>query len=358
MTALDEEFVSNMNASDEQGNLRFESDVVDGNRKTIFGVHNVLIRSYTAVSLCMLRRVAAMSIPIYRPYVFLRCRRCDRKTGHVLVSIALISQRGETEETYECQECGETKQIYELASEFGSVLSMREGEVGVVTYTSAVNKMKIFSAFLREGLMNGDLVDYTYPDEESESVRAKLERYGIDVEKHEKNGSLLLRNLTKEYLPDGIFDKDRAIEKVLQRRAQAKRKGYKHFRELEDVGDFSFLSGKWQTFIDLWDDPKWESPLGTNKNILSYAPFVIELIAFNVEGIDEAQLAEILKAFWTRKPSSTLFADNRAYTVATTHLRDFMNQFSSKVALSDLRTNERQQGILLQRDISHHIHEF
>ena len=56
-----------------------------------------------------------MSIPIYRPYVFLRCKKCGRKTDHVLVSIA-TPKKGEVEETYECQECGETKKIYELAS--------------------------------------------------------------------------------------------------------------------------------------------------------------------------------------------------------------------------------------------------
>jgi uncharacterized Zn finger protein len=57
-----------------------------------------------------------MTIPIYRPYVFLRCKKCGRKTDHVLVSILYTSEKGEIEETYECQECGETKKIYELAS--------------------------------------------------------------------------------------------------------------------------------------------------------------------------------------------------------------------------------------------------
>lgn len=41
--------------------------------------------------------------------------KCGKKTDHVLVSI-VIPRKGEVEETYECQECGETKKIYELAS--------------------------------------------------------------------------------------------------------------------------------------------------------------------------------------------------------------------------------------------------
>lgn len=57
-----------------------------------------------------------MTIPIYRPYVFLRCKKCGRKTDHVLVNIFYTAEKGEIEETYECQECGETKKIYELAS--------------------------------------------------------------------------------------------------------------------------------------------------------------------------------------------------------------------------------------------------
>jgi transcription elongation factor Elf1 len=56
-----------------------------------------------------------MTIPIFRPYIFLRCKKCNRKTDHVLVSIANV-KKGEIEETFECQECGETKVIYELAS--------------------------------------------------------------------------------------------------------------------------------------------------------------------------------------------------------------------------------------------------
>ncbi len=54
-------------------------------------------------------------IPIYRPYVFLRCKKCGRKTDHVLTDTATIGG-GTIEETFECQQCGETKKIYELAS--------------------------------------------------------------------------------------------------------------------------------------------------------------------------------------------------------------------------------------------------
>ena len=56
-----------------------------------------------------------LTIPIYRPYVFLRCKKCGRKTDHVLVGMSSV-RKDEVEETYECQECGEVKKIYELAA--------------------------------------------------------------------------------------------------------------------------------------------------------------------------------------------------------------------------------------------------
>jgi len=57
-----------------------------------------------------------VTIPIFRPYVFLRCKKCSKKTDHVLVSMTNTAKKGEIEEVFECQECGETKIIYELTS--------------------------------------------------------------------------------------------------------------------------------------------------------------------------------------------------------------------------------------------------
>jgi predicted transcriptional regulator len=211
-------------------------------------------------------------------------------------------------------------EIGELLKKTRTRLNIKEGEMVVVTYTSAMDKMKVFSAFIREGLENGDLVDYTYPDEEKETVRAKLKENGIDVEKYEKKGALNLNGLSEWYMPDGKFDKERAFRMEFETRAEAKRKGYKHFRALEDLGDFSFLNGQWQTYTDYWDNPIWEIPSGTYTELLDYTPFIMELTAFNVEGIDEAQLAEMLKAFWVGNPAYTVFIDLLEYTNAFSKL--------------------------------------
>jgi len=198
--------------------------------------------------------------------------------------------------------------------EAGSVLSVREGEVAVATYTSAADKMKIFLAFVREGIESGDWIFYLYPDEEREIVRVKLKEHGINVEKYERNGTLFLKSLTEYYLPEGKFDKEEVIKRELDERAEAKRKGYKHFRELVDVSDFSFLNGQWQTFIDYWDDPRWGSP-GAGVGVL-YESFIIELTAVNVGGMSEAQASDILKAIGGGKSPPTRFIDLLEYADA------------------------------------------
>jgi len=196
----------------------------------------------------------------------------------------------------------------------GPVLSMREGEVAVVTYTPAADKMKVFSAFIREGLESGDMVNYIYPDEESKTVKAKLEEHGIDIEIHERNGTLRLRGLAEYYLPDRNFDKEGAIKKGLEERAEAKKKGYKHWRELEDVGDFSFLNGQWKKYLEYWDDPRWGSP-GAGVGVL-YEPFIIELTAVNIGGMSEEETNEILKTIGGGKCPQTKFIDLLQHTGA------------------------------------------
>jgi hypothetical protein len=198
---------------------------------------------------------------------------------------------------------------------------MRKGEVAIVLYTSAANKMKFFSAFIHEGIINDESVEYIYPDEERDRVRAKLEKYGIDVEKYEREGSLRLKSLTEHYMPDGKFDKERAVEKGLALRAEARSKGYEYMRELIDVGDFSFLNGQWQKYLDYWDDPGWGVPSGVG---ILYEPFIMELTAINVGKMSEAQVADMLKAFGGGRVAPTKLID----------LIEWKDAFSKSVGLS------------------------
>ncbi len=203
-----------------------------------------------------------------------------------------------------------------------SFLNIKNGEVAIITYTPAADKMKVFSAFIREGIERGDWIFYLYPDEEREIVRAKLKEYGIDVEKYEKNGILFMKSLTKFFMPDGSFDKEKAMQFFLKRRAEAKRKSCK-VREIEDLGDFSFLKGQWQIYMNYWDDPKWEVPSGVG---VLYEPFIMELTAINVGSMSEEQGTEILKTFGGGKYPPTRFIDVFEYADAFSKRIDMPHQ--------------------------------
>jgi len=213
----------------------------------------------------------------------------------------------------------------------GPVLDFKEGESIIATYTSAADKMKVFSAFIREGLENGDAVDYFYPDEENETVRAKLEENGIDVEEYEKDDTLRIMSQTENLMLNGKLDCETAVNAGLNRWAEAKRKGYNHVRVIEDVGDFSFVNGQWQKYItDYWLDPRWNdatiSEWIESEEIVGvvYVPFLMEITAVNVGRMSEAQVRDILKAFGGGKGQPTRFID----------LLEYVDVFSKRIGLS------------------------
>jgi len=225
------------------------------------------------------------------------------------------------------------------------VLNIREGEAIVLTYTSAADKMKVFSAFIRAGLENGDQIVYTFPDEDIETVRTKLKEHGINVEKYERNGVLILASLTKYYMSNGKLDYDKTISECLNLWAEAKRKGYKHIRELEDVGDFSFVNGQWQKWItECWLDPRWDDPnvsewvesKGTGRGV--YDPFLMEITAINVEHMKETEIVELLKAFGEGTTVTARFID----------LLENMSLFSGSIGLDHEQLVGRR--ILLEFD--------
>jgi hypothetical protein len=229
--------------------------------------------------------------------------------------------------------------------ETAPVLNLREGESIIVTYTSAADKMKIFSAFIREGLENGDAVIYFYPDEENETVRARLKEHGIKVEEYEKDDTLFMISLTENFMANGKFDCEKAVNAGLNRWAEAKRKGYKHIRDIEDLGDFSCVNGQWQKYItDYWLDPRWDDPdvsewaESREKVGVVYTPFLKEITAINVERMTETEVTELLKTFGEGPMAPARFID----------LIENTGLFSRSIGLSHERLIGRR--ILLEFD--------
>jgi len=220
-----------------------------------------------------------------------------------------------------------------------SALNFREGEAVIVLYTSVADKMKIFSAFIREGLENGDKIDYDYPDEESETVRARLKEYGINVEKYEKEGTLEIDSVSSFFMANGKLDFEKAVVKGLNGWAEAKRKGYKHVRSIEDLGNFSFVNGQWQKYItDYYLDSRWDDP-NTSEWVLSdvsreqqlgvvMSPFLMEITAVNVERMTQNEVNELLKAL-----SGATVVPSHAFI----DLFEYIDTFSKSIGLNHKR---------------------
>jgi len=225
------------------------------------------------------------------------------------------------------------------------VVNFREGESKILTYASASNKMKFFSAFVRDGLESGDLVNYIYPNEESEIVRARLTEHGVKVEKYERKGALVLETANEFFMQDGKFDNEGTIVRALDGWNEAKKKGYKHVRDLEDLGNFSFVDGQWRKYIkDYWLDSRWNDPnvsqWATSREAVGivYDSFIMEITAINVEHMTDTEVTEILKAFGRGTLAPARFID----------LIGDMELFSQSIGLNHEQLSGRR--ILLEFD--------
>ena len=158
------------------------------------------------------------------------------------------------------------------------------GESVLFTYTSKTDKMKMFSTLIWEGLIGGNRVIYKYPDNEDKAVRKNLKEHGVDVEKREKEGSLILTPLSQFYLSDGFFNGEKAIRFLNELKADSLKKGYTQLTDFVDLGDFSFLGGNGDKYIEYLKDKGWKTYVDEH---------VIELFAVNSEKINKKLLTQL-----------------------------------------------------------------
>jgi hypothetical protein len=165
-----------------------------------------------------------------------------------------------------------------------SPIPVGEAESVFVTYTPKTDKVKRFSTFILEGLTSGKRVIYKYPDNEDEAVRRKMKEHGVDVERYEENGSLILKTLSQFYLSDGLFDGEKAIKFLNRLKADSLKKGYRQLVDFVDLDDFSFLGEDKEKYIEYLNDERWRAYVDD---------YVIELFAANAEKVSEKLLQEL-----------------------------------------------------------------
>jgi len=184
-------------------------------------------------------------------------------------------------------------------------------------YTSNTDKMGLFASFVWEGIYGGDRVVYVFPDGEGDAIRAKLKEYGIDVGKHEEEGSLLLAPLSEAFLTkEGIFDRNKALNFWIGLRADTIKRGYKHERHLVDLGNLDFIKGH---------EERYFSYLREEAKMQLMDPFLIELRAVNRENLGDRHINEF-----------------RLYSARFTDLFQLANVFSKALGLSRSETIGRK----------------
>jgi len=187
-------------------------------------------------------------------------------------------------------------------------LRLREGEHLVVFYTDKVDKWKLFAAYIRQGLCEGDRVIYAYSNADSEIVNSKLKEHGIDVEKHEKNGSLILMSVSHVYMRNGVIDTGQLINFWNDLKADARKDRFKHERDLFDMGDLSFLGSQKEKYFEYLRE--------ANSRLMD--PFMIELRAVNIENLSP-QLIREFKFLSTKSMDLLEYSDKFSKRIGINH---------------------------------------
>jgi hypothetical protein len=189
-----------------------------------------------------------------------------------------------------------------------TLLQVTGGEHLVVFYTSSIDKMKMFANYIFEGLQKGERVVYTFPDEEKTAARIELKGLGMDVEKHEREGSLVLMRLSEAYLSNGNFDKEKSIDFWKKFKEESKKKGFKTERDLFDLGDLTFLNGEEKKYLDYLREAQTE--------IMDN--YLTELRAINVERLDK-KIVEEFKFLNTKSMGLLEHLDRFSKQLGLTH---------------------------------------
>lgn len=189
-----------------------------------------------------------------------------------------------------------------------SSIHLKEGDHLVVFYTNKVDKWKLFSTYISQGLREGDRVIYAYPRADSKIVKTKLKEQGIDVEKYEKNGSLVLMDVSHVYLRNGIIDKSQLINFWNDLKTDTKKRGFKHERDLFDLGDLSFLGNQKEKYFEYLRE--------ANTQLMD--PFMIELRAVNTENLS-TQLIQEFKFLSTKSMDLLEYSDKFSKRIGVDH---------------------------------------
>ncbi|MDH5770905.1 MAG: MEDS domain-containing protein, partial [Candidatus Bathyarchaeota archaeon] len=108
----------------------------------------------------------------------------------------------------------------------------------IILYHTSGAKYNVLFNYLRVGLENGEAVAYIATEENPSQIRDAMKRFGIEVEKYEKAGSLHILGCNDFYIIDGKFNVATTMGLINKMYDEALTNGFKGFRVAGEMACF------------------------------------------------------------------------------------------------------------------------
>ncbi len=130
----------------------------------------------------------------------------------------------------------ETEAVTEKAIRF--VRRLRPTEHVIFLYESQEAKYNVLFNYLKSGLENDEAAVYVSTEENPSEIRDAMKRFGIEVEKYEKTGALLILGYNDYYIIEGKFDLQTTMGLINKMYNEALSKGFKGWRGAGEMACF------------------------------------------------------------------------------------------------------------------------
>lgn len=128
--------------------------------------------------------------------------------------------------------------MLEKSEIFEFVRNMKATDHVILLYTNPEDKHAVLFTYLKEGLEKGEAAAYVAGQESPEQIKQAMRKFGIDVEKYEKNGALKVIDYRDWYIISGKFDMSETVRLWKRLLNEARAKGFKGLRVTGEMACF------------------------------------------------------------------------------------------------------------------------
>ena len=118
------------------------------------------------------------------------------------------------------------------------VKNMKTRDHVVLIFSDLQDKRDVVFTYLKSGLEKGEAAAYVASQETPEEIRQAMTEFGIDVEGHERDGTLKVIDYRDWYIIDGKFDCFKTLSLWRELFEESKMKGFRGFRVTGETACF------------------------------------------------------------------------------------------------------------------------